>query len=280
MSKTGILKKGYKWLADKFDSTQSLVKEVVEEIRFENRVLDNKIAITEPLLTAKKSFNINKVKNENRLVIADLHAPFILDGYLDFCKDLQKEYNCPFVTFTGDIIDGHSWSYHESDADGMSVGDELYAAKRQLKYAYKLFPEAEITLGNHDLLIARKARTAGLSMHFIRNLGEILEAPKAWNFSHEFIHNDVRYIHGSIGDAFARARDSRMSTVQGHLHSKTFVQYSVSEKDAIWGMQLGAGLDREKYAFEYAKTMTQKPVISAGLVLENGSLPIIRLMKL
>lgn len=293
ITENGVLKKGYKFLADKFECNQVLIKEIIYEIRKELQIRKNSKIVEDKLLKkgfskndinnvreAIKLVNYNKIKDERRLIIGDLHAPFILEGYLEWCEELKNDYKCNKISFTGDIIDGSSWSYHESDADGMSVGDELYAAKKQLKLAYKMFPEAEITLGNHDLLIARKARTAGLSQKFIRDLGEILEAPKAWNFSHEFIHNNVRYIHGSIGNAFTRAKDSRMSTVQGHLHSQSFIQYSVSEKDAIFGMQLGAGIDRDAYAFEYAKPMTQKPVISAGLVLENGQLPILRLMKL
>lgn len=217
---------------------------------------------------------------QNVMVVGDLHAPFILDNYLEWCYNLSREYKTNKTIFIGDIIDSHSWSYHEKDVDGWSVGDELEAAKKQLKLAYKLFPKADITLGNHDLLIARKAKTAGLSRKFIRDLGEVLECPKEWNFVQQVNYHDVNYIHGSIGNAFIRAKDSRTSTVQGHLHSQAFIQYSVSDKDAIFGMQLGAGLDHSKYAFEYAKPMTKKPIVSAGVVLENGSLPILRLMKL
>ena len=65
-------------------------------------------------------------KKETRvLVIGDLHEPFCLDGYLDFCKETYANYNCNKVIYIGDIIDAHGWSYHEHDPDGMSAGDEL-----------------------------------------------------------------------------------------------------------------------------------------------------------
>lgn len=280
ITKTGVLKKGYKYLANKYGCSLILIKEIISEIRQSNREqFDNELA-SFTRYKAIKPVNYNKIKTVNRLIVGDLHAPWILDGYLEWCKELESEYKCNKVMMIGDIIDSHSWSFHEHDVDGMSVGDELIAAKKQLKLAYKLFPDVEITLGNHDLLIARKARAAGLSQHFIKDLGEILESPKGWNYGHEFMHDNVKYIHGSIGNAFTRATASRVSTVQGHLHSQAFVQYSVSEKDAIFGLQIGCGLDHSKYAFEYAKPMPKKPVISAGLVLENGSIPLIRLMKL
>jgi predicted phosphodiesterase len=42
--------------------------------------------------------------NEKRiLVIGDLHEPFCLDGYLDFCKQTFKDFNCNQVVFIGDV---------------------------------------------------------------------------------------------------------------------------------------------------------------------------------
>jgi len=223
---------------------------------------------------------INNLDTNNVIFIADLHAPWILDGYLDWCKEQQLKYKCGTVIFSGDIVDGGAWNYHEHNPDGLSVKDELHAAKKQLKQVYRLFPKAISLLGNHDLLISRKAKTAGLSQEFIKDLPDVLDAPKDWKFLHQFKKDNVLYHHGSTGDAFKRAIDSRMSTVQGHLHSKTFVQWSVSEKDAVFGLQVGAGFDRDQYAFDYAKPFPKKPIISLGMVLDRGQTPIVKLMPL
>jgi calcineurin-like phosphoesterase family protein len=223
---------------------------------------------------------ISKYNPDNVLFIADLHAPWILNGYLEFCKEQQEKYDCGTIIFSGDIIDSGAWSYHEHDPDGYSVKDELYAAKKQLQKVYSMFPQAISLLGNHDLLISRKAKTAGLSQEFIKGLAEVLEAPKGWKFVHEFTKDNVRYIHGSTGNAFKRAVDSRISTCQGHLHSQTFVQWSVSEKDAIFGLQVGAGFDRDKYAFDYAKPFPKKPIIGCGIILDQGTTPFVKLMPL
>ena len=45
-------------------------------------------------------------------------------------------------------------------------------------------------------------------------------------------------------------------------------------------MNVGCGIDRTAYAFEYGKAMTKKPIIGSGLVLDNGRLPIIELIDL
>jgi len=228
----------------------------------------------------RKLPSVYKGNKDNVLVIGDLHAPFILEGYLEFCREQQEKFDCGTVIFIGDIVDAHSWSFHTHDVDGMSVSDEVNRAKKQLNEWYQVFPEAVVLYGNHDLLVARKAKVAGLSQHFIKDLGEILGAPTGWKFIHEYILNDVKYIHGSVGNAITRAKDERVSIVQGHLHSESFVEWSVSEKDAIFGMNVGCGLDHSAYAFEYAKPFPRKPIISCGIVLDKGTLPIIKLMKL
>ena len=222
----------------------------------------------------------NKLDKNNVIFIPDLHAPFIKDGVLDWIKEEQKRYNCGTVIFAGDIIDGHAWSYHEHDPDGLSVGDELQAAREQLKPWFKAFPEAISLMGNHDLLIQRKARTIGLSKHFIKGFGDVIGAPKGWKFDIEYVKDNVLYKHGNVGTAFKVAKESRISTCQGHFHAETYVQWSVSEKDAIFGMQVGWGADRHAYAFDYGKPFAKKPVISCGLILDRGKTPIVKLMPI
>ena len=62
----------------------------------------------------------NITKKERRiLVIGDVHAPFSLDGYLEFCKDVYAKNNLNQVIFIGDIIDNHYSSFHHTDPDGL-----------------------------------------------------------------------------------------------------------------------------------------------------------------
>ncbi len=268
-SNPGYLKKGNFYLANKLGCSC----EVIDDIK-------RRIKNFRPLQYDPKDVAFNQLNKDNVIFLADLHTPWMLDGYLEWCKEQQIKYNCGTVIFSGDIIDSGSWSFHEHDPDGLNVGEELKAAKEQLKKVFKMYPEAICLLGNHDLLISRKAKTAGLSQHFLKDFGELLGAPKTWKFVHEYTKDNVKYIHGSTGDAFKRAVDSRQSTCQGHLHSKTFVQWSVSEKDAIFGLQVGAAFDRDKYAFDYAKPFAKKPIIGCGFILDKGTTPFVKIMPL
>ena len=115
------------------------------------------------------------------LAIGDLHEPFCLDKYLRFCKNVDRKTGCNKVVFIGDVIDNHYSSYHETDPDGYSAGEELDRAISRIGKWYRAFPEAYVCIGNHDRLVHRKAYTAGISKRWIRDYSEVLEAP-GWEF--------------------------------------------------------------------------------------------------
>ena len=78
----------------------------------------NRLRLKDKELHLVKEYRKNK--HENRvLVIGDIHEPFCIDGYLEFCKKTYKDYACNRVVFIGDIIDNHYSSYHETDSDGL-----------------------------------------------------------------------------------------------------------------------------------------------------------------
>lgn len=82
-----------------------------------------------PRLTQQEYDFIKSLKTERKenkvLVIGDLHEPFCLDGYFEFCKDVYAIYGCNEVVFIGDIVDNHFASYHETIPDSIGGGDEL-----------------------------------------------------------------------------------------------------------------------------------------------------------
>ena len=84
-----------------------------------------------PRLSEAEQKLLEEYRNNNSsnvLVIGDLHEPFCLDGYLDFCKHIYETQKCNKVVFIGDVIDNHYSSYHETDADGYGGGEELEIA--------------------------------------------------------------------------------------------------------------------------------------------------------
>jgi len=223
-----------------------------------------------------KNFNTPIKPNRKVLVIGDLHLPFTLDGYLDHCQKIYKKYNCDTVVFIGDILDLHFSSYHETSTDGYGATEEHDLSVEMIKKWYKAFPNAHVTIGNHDSLIYRKAMTAGISKRWIQDFSQVLGTP-GWKWVTDVVIDDVLYTHGTT-NAYTKAKQNLMSTVQGHLHSQAGIQFYVGAKTRIFGFQVGCGVDMKTYAMEYGRNFP-KPVISCGVVI-NGLDPYLEVMNL
>lgn len=217
----------------------------------------------------------NKIENRNILVIADTHEPFSLNGYREFCYGVYKKYNCNHVIHLGDLIDSHFSSYHETSPDGLGGKDELSAARRRVREWAKMFPRVDICTGNHDRIIMRKAMTGGIPSAWIKNFNEVLGIN--WNWNSSFYYDNVVYRHGVNSIGSTSTLNEGCSIVQGHAHSMSRIIDKVGQGGAVFGFQIGSGIDHNSYAMLYSE---KKPVIGCGVVLENGRLPIRELMEL
>jgi predicted phosphodiesterase len=278
---TGYLKKSAKWLHENVYYRHSLKDVEIALNKARNNKLskylpstqNNKKVAPAAQKVAKKAINQYDVRNT--LIIGDTHEPFCKEGYLEHCLDVQKQYNCGTVVHIGDLVDNHAVSYHEHDPDGKSPGDEFKLALQNCEKWYKAFPNVKICIGNHDKLPFRKAFTAGLPANWLKSYQEMFNSPKTWEW--DFIHkvNGVIYQHGTgmSGEmaSINAARENRQSTVIGHLHTVSNIRFLASEKDLIFGMNVGCGIDHSKYAFAYGREAPRKPVLSCGVVIDGRS---------
>jgi predicted phosphodiesterase len=275
LSKTGYLKCSPKVVAKNYPKKVD-IKHII--IALEQARIKMKANV--PKVNIKKSISVDP---NNILVIGDTHYPFMREGYLEHLMKCRKDYNCGTIIHIGDVVDNAYSSFHETNPDGHSAGDELEYAVDQLQTMYKEFPKVKVCLGNHDLIINRKAFSSGLSKRWIKGLEDVLEVP-GWNFDIEHVEHNVLFTHGTgtsgQNAAYNKALNRRMSVVQGHLHSESNIRYNVSKNDIIYGMQVGCGVDDRKYAFDYAKANPRKFIISCGVILNKGKLPILLPMDL
>jgi predicted phosphodiesterase len=171
-------------------------------------------------------------------------------------------------------VDNHAISYHEHDPNGRSPADEMVEADKHLKRWFSAFPQVYLCRGNHDRLVDRKSKTFGLPDRAIKTFREMWNLPLGWqdDFSWEFY--GVRFTHGTglSGERahIKAAEQGRQSTVIGHTHSTGAVTYLVSENDRIFGMNVGSGIDRKSYAFEYGRDIIKKPFLGCGVVTDKG----------
>jgi len=222
----------------------------------------------------QKVINDLRLDKSNRvLVIGDVHAPFERKDYLQFCIDTYHKYRCNQVVFIGDICDNHFSSYHETDANGKGGGDELDLCIERVADWYKAFPDAYVTIGNHDAIIMRKAQSSAIPSRWIKQYNEVLGTPKC-KWVTDVVIDDVRYVHGhKSSKARTAARRDMQSTVTGHFHTDMYVDWMFGAHKAVFAMGVGCGIDSKSYAMAYMQG-GKKEALGCGVVLDNGKTPI------
>jgi hypothetical protein len=184
----------------------------------------------------------------------------------------------------GDMFDFHGISYHEKEFEAPSISEEVQIAKTHASNWAKAFRKMKICIGNHDALIYRKAKTHGLSNSFLKTWNEIFDLPIDWVWNSKHVQNNCMFIHGTgFSGMYPHAnamRNHRRNVCIGHTHSVAGIHYSACTKDLLWGMAVGCGVDDRKDVFNYGKLNPKKSIISCGVILENGTIPLVKQMLL
>ena len=211
------------------------------------------------------------------LVISDQHMPYHHPQMMDFLKAIKKKYKPTRIVNIGDELDHHAMSFHDSDPDLPSAGDEHKLALKTIKEMEQLFPKMDLVHSNHGSLIFRKALTHGLPKAFIKDYNDFLQVGKGWKWHDDLIIDTplgkVYFCHGKTPDILKLAQSMGMSCVSGHYHSLMGVRYYGNSLGLYFGLQVGCMIDSKSLAFRYIKVQKARPIIGCS-VIQNG-LPII-----
>ena len=208
------------------------------------------------------------------LCISDLHCPYEHPDSFEFLKAVKQKYKPDKVVCLGDEVDHHAMSFHDSDPDLPSAGDELLEAIEHLKPLYKLFPKVDVLDSNHGSMHYRKGKHHGIPRKYLRSYEEILEAPKGWKWHNDLIvrssdGNDIYFHHGRGANVLKVSQEMSMRVVQGHYHNTFAIQYWGNPNNLYWGMQVGCSIDDKSLAFAYNKLIAKRPIIGHGIIV-NG----------
>ncbi|GAG75810.1 unnamed protein product [marine sediment metagenome] len=209
------------------------------------------------------------------LVIGDVHEPVCRKGYLPFCQDLYKEWDCNRVIFIGDLVDWTAISFHSHNPEAPGPADEYQLALTGIQKWYEAFPKnVTVTIGNHDARPKRVAESVNIPAKFLRNYAELWETPK-WQWVQSIIIDDVFYCHGhSKGGgntpAWNLSKKMGMSVVMGHYHSRGGIIWSANPLRRWFGLDTGCGINDTAYAFAYAKEQAQRSILGAGIILDGN----------
>ena len=212
--------------------------------------------------------------------VGDPHCPFTHPMYRRFCADTFQKNKVDRVHIAGDIVDLHALSFWDHDPNGMSASCEQKSAQRIVRKWYKLWPDATVSIGNHDSRNFRVARKAGLPDSYLKGYREVWDTPK-WKWDFEFKIDGVLYTHGTgvsgKDAALNLAIQRRMSVVIGHIHSWAGVKWHANTDNVIFGMNCGCGIDCKAYAFAYGKDFPVRPILGCGIVIDGEQAIFVRM---
>jgi metallophosphoesterase superfamily enzyme len=207
------------------------------------------------------------------LVIGDLHEPCTRKGYMGFCKDVYKAWECDTIVFIGDLIDWSAISFHLANPEGPGPMDEYNMAFKAIQKWRKAFPKAIVCIGNHDARPQRVAESVKIPAKFLRDYADMWRTPD-WKWIQSIVIDNVLYRHGHYTGggktpAWNQACKMGMSVVMGHYHSRGGINWSANPLRRWFGMDVGCGIDDKAYAFAYAKEQTERSIIGVGVVLDG-----------
>lgn len=214
--------------------------------------------------------------NKRILVISDTHAPFHHPDTLKFLAAIKDKYGPDKVVHIGDEIDNHAMSYHDSDPDCFSAGDELVRAREIVWQMEELYPKVDVIESNHGSLWYRKAKTHGIPREAIKTYEEILfpKRKTGWKWHYDLTlklpnGQPCFFHHGKSANYLLASQKLGMSYVQGHYHSKFGIQHWGNSERLNFGMNVGCLIDDHALAFEYNKTTMDRPVIGCGIIIDS-----------
>lgn len=208
------------------------------------------------------------------LCISDLHMPFHNPDSIAFLKALKDKYKPDLVVNLGDLGDFHNISFHDSDPDLPSAGEELEQLQDHARQLELLFPEMIIISSNHGDLPLRQAVRIGLPRMLFRPFNEIYNVGPGWLFIDDLTISspkspDLFFAHGIKKNGIALAQQRGQCVIQGHFHTEFNIHYCGNPNELLWSMMCGCLIDKKSLAFNYDKLILNRPILGTGVIV-NG----------
>lgn len=214
-------------------------------------------------------------QNRAVIIIGDSHIPYEHYQYLSFIKAVKRKYSSqrPIMIHVGDEVDNHAISFHDSDPELLSPGNELELSIERLESWNKAFPELLLLESNHGSLAYRKFKANGLPIRMLKSLQDLYGTP-GWSWWDDILvktkAGNVYLCHGKKSGYGALAKEMGCSAVQGHFHGKLEVTYHNRIGHRRFNMFVGCGINWKSLAFAYGKNHIPKPILGCGVIDRNG----------
>ena len=211
---------------------------------------------------------------KNVLFISDTHAPFHHKDTLKFLEAIKYDYDIEIAKSVGDVVDNHFSSFHPIEYGTLSAKEEHNRAKDFVQNLHELFPEMTISLGNHCVMSARKAKMADIPLDHLKSYNDMYEIDRwKWVDKDYFKvdkYNNCLMVHAMSKGTLNNAKTHSHHSVQGHHHGTFGIEYFADTEVLRWSMTVGCLIDTDSPAFNYSKGYTNnKPIIGVGALIED-----------
>lgn len=210
------------------------------------------------------------------VVMPDLHAPYHHRHALAFMQLVRDTYKPDLVINLGDEADKHAMSFHDSDPNLASAGDELARTIPVMEELHSIFPNMLLCDSNHGSMHYRKAKAHGMPVQYLKDYRDILlpnTKSKGWQWAENWRvktpMGEVMFKHQPSGPVLTDASHNQCNEVVGHHHGKFQIEYAASSARLYWGMFCGCLIDKDSLAFAYGKHTLYKPVLGCAVII-NG----------
>lgn len=210
------------------------------------------------------------------VVMPDLHAPYHHKDSLDFMRMVRDQFLPDLVVNLGDEADKHAMSFHDSDPNLHSAGDELAKTIPVMEDLSKIFPHMLLCDSNHGSMHFRKAKHHGIPTQYLKSYRDILlpnGGGRGWKWAENWRvrtpMGEVLFKHQPSGPILGDAAHNQCNEVVGHHHGKFTIEYGASSARLYWGMFAGCLIDKDSLAFAYGKHTLYKPILGCGVII-NG----------
>jgi hypothetical protein len=233
----------------------------------------------------KSLLPVKHTRDDRYLIISDLQIPFHHPDALNFCLKVKQEFGIPEsnVYCVGDELDLYFGGLWKKSVEAThTAASELRDSLDELKRWYEAFPKMKVATSNHGLRWVRKAHEADIPSQLLIPYKTMIQAPEDWKWADVWdlpTAVPTRMIHGMGYSGQNGHRnaviDHRRNVIIGHIHSHAGVSFVDTGDGTRWGMNVGCLIDHNAYAFNYGKYNRHKPVMSCGVVLDNGRTPLV-----
>lgn len=217
---------------------------------------------------------MKKLNTLRILTISDQHMPYEHPDMFKFLANIKTKFKPTLVVNGGDEIDGQALSFHDSDSDLPSAGDELKKATDKIKQLEKMFPDMILLDSNHGSLAVRRFKHHGIPMKFLATQNEVYGVSKRWSWVNDLTlklpnGQPVYLCHGMSKNGIKLAAQRGTCVVQFHYHTEFRIDYIGNPNSLLWSLQSGCLIDRKSLAFAYDKLNLNRPIIGTSMIIDS-----------